>query len=92
MIGSSRGLNLHREPPLEPPRLTVPSQALHGVTTERTFNNCIMDLREVVVLDGIDILPDKSGFCIRSDDRYGHFPEIRLRDSDDRFHYTHNWN
>jgi len=44
-----------------------------------------MDLKEVVILDGIDILPDKSGFCIRGHDRYGQLPEIVLKDNDDRF-------
>jgi len=44
-----------------------------------------MDLKEVIVLDGIDILPDNSGFQVRSHDLYGPLPEIRIMDSSDIF-------
>jgi len=36
--------------------------ALHPVTIEKVFTDCVMDLKRILVLDGIDILPD--GFRI----------------------------
>jgi hypothetical protein len=41
---------------------------LHAITIERTFTDCIIDLKEVIVLDGIDIFPGQSGFRIRCHD------------------------
>ena len=35
--------------------------ALHPFTIEKTFTDCVMDLKQVIVLDGIDILPNNSG-------------------------------
>jgi len=40
-----------------------------------------MDLRRIVVLDGIDILPD--GFRIRSHDLHGHLPELAMMNRGD---------
>lgn len=57
--------------------------ALHPVTIERTFTDCIMDLSELIVLDGIDILPDSTGFRVRSHDLHGPLPEIVIQDSGD---------
>ncbi len=45
-------------------------------TIEKVFTDCVMDLKKVVVLDGIDILPD--GFRVRRHDLHGPLPE-RLR-------------
>jgi hypothetical protein len=44
-----------------------------------------MDLKEAIVLDGIDTLPDNSGFRVRSHDFYGPLPEIMFKDSGDTF-------
>ena len=57
--------------------------ALHPTTIERTFTDCIMDLKAVIVLDGIDIPPDSYGFRVRSHDLYGQLPEIVIQDSGD---------
>ena len=59
--------------------------ALHPTTIERTFTDCIMDLKEVIVLDGIDILSDETGFRVRCYDLYGQLPEIVVHDSGDTF-------
>ncbi len=50
---------------------------------EKVFTDCVLDLKEVVVLDGIDILSD--GFRIRSHDLHGPLPEIVIKDSGDPF-------
>jgi hypothetical protein len=44
-----------------------------------------MDLHELIVLDSIDILPDRTGFRVRSHDLHGPLPEIRITDSGDTF-------
>jgi len=66
MIAFSNGANPHPEFPLKPPRLSIPLEALHRIVIERIFNNCVTGLREVVVFDGIDILPEIPVFRIRS--------------------------
>ncbi|MBP1610703.1 MAG: hypothetical protein H6Q04_2938, partial [Acidobacteria bacterium] len=49
---------------------TVPfRQALHPITIERVFTNCAMDCRQIIVLDGIDIMPDGFRACGISDMR-----------------------
>ena len=68
-----------------PPRSRARYLALHPVTIERTFTDCVMDLKEVIVLDGIDILPDSSGFRVRSHDLYGQLPDMVVKDSGDTF-------
>jgi hypothetical protein len=45
----------------------------------------VLDLKEIVVLDGIDILPDQSGFRIRSHDLHGQLSEIVIQDSGNTF-------
>jgi len=45
----------------------------------------VMDLEEVIVLDGIDILPDNSGFRVRCHDPHGPLPSIVTKDSGDTF-------
>ncbi len=44
-----------------------------------------IDLKSVIVLDGIDILPDNSGFQVRCHDLQGLLPEIVLLNSGDTF-------
>ncbi len=43
---------------------------------ERQFALSAVDLKEIVTLDGIDVLPDESWLRIRSHDLYGPLPEI----------------
>ncbi len=57
--------------------------ALRPGTIEKVFTDCIMDLKEVVVLDGIDILPD--GFRVRSHDLHGPLLEIVIENCGDTF-------
>ena len=80
----SRLMKNNKDPDL-PPRLWVRHLALHPATAEKTFTDAVMDLKEVIVLDGIDILPDKSGFRVRSHDLHGPLPEIVIEDSGDIF-------
>ncbi len=48
---------------------------------EKVFTDCAMDLKRILVLDGIDMLPD--GFRVRSHDLYGPLLEIVVRNSGD---------
>jgi hypothetical protein len=50
---------------------------------ERTFVQTALDLHRILVLDGIDILPD--GFRVRSHDLYGQLPEIAIENSGNTF-------
>ena len=59
--------------------------ALYPGTIEKTFTDAVIDLKEIVVLDGIDILSDQSGFRIRSHDLHGQLPEIVIKDSGNTF-------
>jgi hypothetical protein len=68
-----------------PPRIKAKYLALHPATIEKTFTDAVMDLKEVVVLDGIDILPDNSGCRVRSHDLHGQLPEIVVKDCGDTF-------
>jgi hypothetical protein len=56
---------------------------LHPVTIEKVFTDCVMDLKQIVVLDGIDVHPD--GFRIRCHDLHGQLPEISIKNSGDTF-------
>jgi hypothetical protein len=68
------------------PIRTKPSYlALHPRTIEKTFTDTVIDLKEIVVLDGIDILSDQSGFRVGSHDLHGQLPEILIRDSGNTF-------
>jgi len=67
------------------PRIKARYLALHPTTIERIFADCVMDLKEDIVLDGIEILPDNCGFRVRSHDLYGPLPDIRIKDSGDTF-------
>jgi hypothetical protein len=51
---------------------------------EKTFVQVAIDLKEILVLDGIDQPSDPPGFCIRSHDLYGQLPEILVQDTGDR--------
>jgi hypothetical protein len=57
--------------------------ALRPSTIEKVFTDCVIDLREILVLDGIDILPD--GFRIRCHDLHGQLPMISMINSGDPF-------
>jgi hypothetical protein len=48
---------------------------------EKVFTDCVMDLKQILVLDGIDILPD--GFRVHSHDLHGQLPEILMKNSGD---------
>jgi hypothetical protein len=45
----------------------------------------VIDLQELIVLDGIDILADSTGFRVRCHDLHGPLPEIVIKDSGDTF-------
>ena len=57
--------------------------SLRPASIEKVFTDCVMDLKRILVLDDIDILPD--GFRIRSHDFHGQFPEIPMKNSGDTF-------
>jgi len=50
-----------------------------------TFVQVAIDLKEILVLDGIDQLSDPPGFRIRSHDRYGPLSDILIKDTGDRY-------
>ncbi len=56
---------------------------LHPITIEKIFTDCVMDLKEILVLDAIDLLPD--GFQIRCHALHGQLPEIAMKNSGDTF-------
>ena len=63
---------------------TMPANlALRPGTIEKVFTDCVMDLKEILILDPIDILPD--GFRIRCHDLHGQLPEIVMKNSGDTF-------
>ncbi len=66
-----------------PPRIKSRHGTLRPETIEKTFIEAAMDLKEVIVLDGINILNDNSGFRVRSHDLYGSLPDIVMEDSGD---------
>jgi hypothetical protein len=71
----------NRNNPDLPPRLKTSYLTLRPKTIEKVFADCVMDLKEVIVLDSIDILSDSTGFRIRCHDLYGPLPEILVKDS-----------
>jgi len=75
----------NRKDPDPPPRPKLRYLALHPATIEKTFTDSVMDLKEIIVLDGIDILPDSTGFRVRCHDFNGQLPELIVRDSGDAF-------
>jgi hypothetical protein len=52
---------------------------------ERVFVQCAVDLREILILDGIDVIDDPSGFRIRCHDLYGPLPDVAIEDTGDRY-------
>jgi len=54
---------------------------LHAGTIEKVFSGCALDLKQILVLDGIDILYD--GFRIRCHDLYGQLPAPIIKKSGD---------
>ena len=66
------------------PTRTMPANlALRPRKIEKVFTDCVMDLKEILILDSIDILPD--GFRIRCHDLHGQLPEIVMQNSGDTF-------
>jgi hypothetical protein len=59
------------------------SRALRPRAIEKVFTDCVLDLKRILVLDGIDILAD--GFRIRNHDLHGELPAILMKDSGDTF-------
>jgi hypothetical protein len=51
---------------------------------EKAFFQFAIDVKEILVLDGIDPLSNPSGFRIRSHDLYGVLPEILIQNTGDR--------
>jgi hypothetical protein len=65
-----------------PIRIKARYLTLRPETIERVFTDAVMDPREFIILGGIDIILDKSGFRIRSQDLRGKLPEILMRELD----------
>jgi hypothetical protein len=59
------------------------NMALRPGAIEKVFTDCVMDLKQILVIDGIDILAD--GFRVRSHDLHGQLPEIVMKNSGDTF-------
>jgi hypothetical protein len=57
--------------------------ALRAATIEKVFTDCVMDLKEILILDDIEIL--QNGFQVRILDPNGPLPEIFLKNSGDTF-------
>jgi hypothetical protein len=64
-------------------RINTISPPLRPGTIKRIFTDCVMDLKQILVLDGIEILAD--GFRIRCHDLHGQLPEISIKNSGDTF-------
>jgi hypothetical protein len=58
---------------------------LHVHEVEKTFVQVAIDLKQILVLDGIDQLADPPRFRIRSHDLYGPLPDIIVEDTGDRY-------
>lgn len=74
-----------RKEPKIPPRIKERYLTLRPETIEKTFTDAVTDLKQIVILDVIDILPDNSGFQVRSHDLHGPLPELLIQDSGDSF-------
>lgn len=57
---------------------------------EKAFLKVVMDLKMILVLDGIYRSSDPPEFRIHSHDLYGPLPEILIRDTGDRYHVLDN--
>ncbi len=58
---------------------------LRSPEIEKAFTQVAVDLKEILVLDGIDIMKDPVGFRIRSHDLYGPLSDIVIEDTGDRY-------
>jgi hypothetical protein len=58
---------------------------LRVLEIEKTFMQVILDLQVILVLDGIEVLPELPGFRIRSHDLYGPLPDALIKDTGDRY-------
>jgi hypothetical protein len=67
------------------PRIKATYLALHPTTIEKIIVDCVMDLKVVIALDGIEITPNKGGFRVLSHDFHGPLPDILIEDSGDTF-------
>lgn len=54
-------------------------------TVEKVFMQITIDLKIILILDGIDQLEDLPGFRIRFHDPYSPFPDILIHDTGDRY-------
>jgi hypothetical protein len=52
---------------------------------EKVFVQAVFDLKEILVLDGIDQLTNPPGFRIRSHDLYDPLPDFQVEDTGDRY-------
>jgi hypothetical protein len=66
-----------------PIKSTASYLALKPGAIEKVFIDCAMDWKQILVLDGIDML--LNGFRIRSHDLHGQLPEITMKNSGDIF-------
>lgn len=65
----------HQAPPVRDyTRLRVPQ-------IEKIFVQTVIDLKQIIVLDGVDIQPDGSGFCVRCYDLRGPLPDTVIEDT-----------
>ena len=62
------------------PRSSVAPSGLN----EKEFVQVTIDLKDVIVLDGVDPLHDQQSYRIRSHDLYGPLPAIEIEDTGDR--------
>lgn len=58
---------------------------LHVLEVEKALVQVAIDLKEILVLDGIDLLPDLPGFRIRCHDLHGPLPDTVIEDTGDRY-------
>lgn len=69
--------------PKESTAIEPNSRVLRPSTIEKVFTDCVMDLKQVLVLDGIDIQQDV--FQVYSHDLHGPLPDITVKNSGDTF-------
>ncbi len=59
-------------------------QLLTPEKIEKEFVQVAIDLKDVIVCDGVDLLHDQQRYRIRSHDLYGPLPAIEIKDNGDR--------
>ncbi len=52
---------------------------------EEAFVRVAVDLKEIIVLDGVEGIDSPPGFRIRSHDLYGLLPDVAIEDTGDRY-------